>query len=64
MIKDSGRKIRLEIDGGVGVGTIKKLSECGVDMFVVGRGVFHADVRKNETFYALMQMCHGTTLMY
>mmetsp|Transcript_9984 Transcript_9984/g.18168 ORF Transcript_9984/g.18168 Transcript_9984/m.18168 type:complete len:335 (-) Transcript_9984:168-1172(-) len=43
MIKDSGRKIRLEIDGGVGVGTIKKLSECGVDMFVVGRGVFHAD---------------------
>ena len=43
MIKESGRKIRLEIDGGANVKNIQKLAECGVDMFVVGRGVFHAE---------------------
>ena len=43
LIKASGRRIRLEIDGGCGVKNIEKLAACGIDMFVVGRGVFHAD---------------------
>ena len=43
MIEESGRQIRLEIDGGCGLKNIGKLAECGIDMFVVGRGVFHAN---------------------
>lgn len=43
MIKESGRKIRLEVDGGCGAKNIEALAQCGVDMFVVGRGVFHAE---------------------
>ena len=35
--------IRLEVDGGAGLKNIEKLDSCGIDMFVVGRGVFHAD---------------------
>ena len=43
LIKELGRKIRLEVDGGCGTKNIAKLASCGVDMFVVGRGVFHAE---------------------
>jgi len=43
MIDASGRDIRLEIDGGAGVKNIERLASAGIDMFVVGRGVFHAD---------------------
>ena len=43
MIDASGRDIRLEVDGGAGLKNIEKLASCGIDMFVVGRGVFHAD---------------------
>ena len=42
LIDDSGRSIRLEVDGGAGAKNIEKLASCGIDMFVVGRGVFHA----------------------
>lgn len=43
LIAESGRDIRLQIDGGAGLKNIKQLAEAGIDMFVVGRGVFHAD---------------------
>ncbi len=39
-IKDSGRNIRLEIDGGVGVKNIREVREAGVDTFVAGSAVF------------------------
>ena len=43
MIDESGRPIRLEVDGGAGLKNIEQLAACGIDMFVVGRAVFHAD---------------------
>lgn len=43
MIDASGRNIRLEVDGGCGMKNIEQLASCGIDMFVVGRAVFHAD---------------------
>lgn len=43
MIDASDRKIRLQVDGGAGLKNIKQLAEAGIDAFVVGRGVFHAD---------------------
>ena len=40
MIDDSGRKIRLEIDGGVKVDNIRAIAEAGADMFVAGSAIF------------------------
>ncbi|MCD6657061.1 ribulose-phosphate 3-epimerase [Vibrio cholerae] len=39
-IKQSGRPIRLEIDGGVKVENIREIAEAGADMFVAGSAVF------------------------
>jgi len=38
----SGRSIRLEIDGGVGVANIREIAEAGADMFVAGSAIFNA----------------------
>eukprot|EP00468_Gymnochlora_sp_CCMP2014_P000796 CAMPEP_0167742818 /NCGR_PEP_ID=MMETSP0110_2-20121227/1654_1 /TAXON_ID=629695 /ORGANISM="Gymnochlora sp., Strain CCMP2014" /LENGTH=265 /DNA_ID=CAMNT_0007627085 /DNA_START=449 /DNA_END=1246 /DNA_ORIENTATION=+ len=43
MINATGRKIRLEVDGRVGEKNIEKLTEAGIDMFVVGGSIFNAD---------------------
>ena len=39
-IVQSGRNIRLEIDGGVKVDNIKEIAEAGADMFVAGSAIF------------------------
>lgn len=39
-IVQSGRDIRLEIDGGVKVDNIKEIAEAGADMFVAGSAIF------------------------
>ena len=39
-IKDSGRDIRLEIDGGVKVDNIGEIAAAGADMFVAGSAIF------------------------
>lgn len=41
-IRASGRAIRLEIDGGVGVQNIREIAEAGADMFVAGSAIFNA----------------------
>src|SRR5690606_34141151 len=43
MIDDSGREIRLEIDGGVKVGNIAEIAAAGADTFVAGSAIFGAD---------------------
>ncbi|MDF5227517.1 ribulose-phosphate 3-epimerase [Vibrio parahaemolyticus] len=40
MIDESGRDIRLEIDGGVKVDNIREIAESGADMFVAGSAIF------------------------
>ena len=40
MIDESGRDIRLEIDGGVKVANIREIAEAGADMFVAGSAIF------------------------
>ncbi len=42
LIDDSGRDIRLEIDGGVKVNNIREIAEAGADMFVAGSAIFGA----------------------
>jgi ribulose-phosphate 3-epimerase len=40
MIDDSGRDIRLQIDGGVKVDNIGEIKAAGADTFVSGSGIF------------------------
>jgi ribulose-phosphate 3-epimerase len=42
LIDASGRKIRLEIDGGVKVDNIREIAEAGADTFVAGSAIFSA----------------------
>ncbi|KPL99368.1 ribulose-phosphate 3-epimerase [Vibrio splendidus] len=41
LIDESGRGIRLEIDGGVKVDNIREIAEAGADMFVAGSAIFN-----------------------
>ncbi|MGO2010522.1 ribulose-phosphate 3-epimerase [Pseudoalteromonas sp.] len=41
IIDDSGRDIRLEVDGGVKVDNIAAAAEAGADMFVAGSAIFN-----------------------
>lgn len=43
MIDDSGREIRLEIDGGVNTDNIAEISKAGADTFVAGSAIFTQD---------------------
>lgn len=43
IIDDSGRDIRLEIDGGVKVNNIAEIAAAGADTFVAGSAIFNAD---------------------
>lgn len=40
LIDESGRDIRLEVDGGVKVENIREIAEAGADMFVAGSAIF------------------------
>ncbi len=42
LIDASGLPIRLEVDGGVGVGNIRAVAEAGADTFVAGSAIFNA----------------------
>lgn len=42
LIDESGHKIRLEVDGGVGVQNIREIAEAGADMFVAGSAIFNS----------------------
>jgi ribulose-phosphate 3-epimerase len=42
-IEESGRDIRLEVDGGVKASNIGEIAEAGADMFVAGSAIFNTD---------------------
>lgn len=41
LVQDSGKDIRIEIDGGVKVDNIRAIAEAGADMFVAGSAIFN-----------------------
>mgnify|MGYP000208998505 CR=1 FL=1 len=43
LIDRSGYDIRLEIDGGVGIGNIREIAEAGADTFIAGSAIFNTD---------------------
>jgi ribulose-phosphate 3-epimerase len=40
LVDDSGRDVRLEIDGGIKVDNIRAAKDAGADMFVAGSAIF------------------------
>ncbi len=59
LIDDSGRDIRLEIDGGVKVDNIREIAEAGADTFVAGSGIFgfgqESDPNRYDTIVGQMR---------
>jgi ribulose-phosphate 3-epimerase len=59
IIDESGRDIRLEIDGGVKVDNIREIAEAGADTFVAGSAIFGAgkdgDANRYDTVVAAMR---------
>ncbi len=51
IIADSGRPIRLEIDGGVKVDNIRAIAEAGADTFVAGSAIFNAGKASDPNRY-------------
>jgi len=52
LIDQSGREIRLEVDGGVKIDNIQEVAAAGADTFVAGSAIFEsADYR--ETIAAM-----------
>ena len=47
VIDARGLSVRIEIDGGVKASNIKRLADCGVDVFVAGSAVFEGDITAN-----------------
>ena len=43
IIDNSGYDIRLEVDGGVGIGNIAEIAAAGADTFVAGSAIFNTD---------------------
>ena len=46
-VEESGKNIRIEIDGGVKTDNIRAIAEAGADMFVAGSVIFNAPDYKN-----------------
>ncbi len=59
LIEESGRDIRLEIDGGVKVNNIRDIAEAGADTFVAGSAIFgaanSADANRYDSVIAEMR---------
>ena len=57
--RETGRRIRLEIDGGVNVGNIGEIARAGVDAFVAGSAIFGAaqdsDPNRYDTIIASLR---------
>jgi ribulose-phosphate 3-epimerase len=51
IIDESGRDIRLEIDGGVKVDNIREIAEAGADTFVAGSAIFGAKSESDPNVY-------------
>ena len=51
IIDESGRNIRLEIDGGVKVDNIREIAEAGADTFVAGSAIFGAKSDSDPNVY-------------
>lgn len=63
LIKETGREIPIEVDGGINLETISKVREAGASWFVVGSAIFNQNDR-SEAIRRLQKACrdHNTSL--
>ncbi len=47
MIEERGLDIHIEVDGGVKVSNIRRIADCGADVFVTGSAAFGGDIKAN-----------------
>lgn len=47
MIDERGLSVKIQVDGGVNASNVKRLAECGVDIFVCGSAVFEGNITEN-----------------
>lgn len=47
LINESGRDIRLSVDGGIKLDNVQKVLDAGVDVIVAGSAIFKGDISKN-----------------
>ncbi len=47
IIDARGLSVQIEVDGGVKASNIKRISDCGADIFVAGSAVFEGDIAAN-----------------
>ena len=59
LIDESGRDIRLEIDGGVKVNNIREIMQAGADTFVAGSAIFNTEDYK-ATIDAMREQLHNS----
>ena len=52
-IEQSGRKIHLEVDGGIAVGTACQVINAGANMLVAGSSVFHSKTTRKDAIEAI-----------
>jgi len=50
-IDETGKPIRLEVDGGVKVDNIRRIKDAGADTFVAGSAIFNAGIDSDENRY-------------
>ena len=43
MIDNSGCKVEIEVDGGIGIENIKRIKDAGANIFVAGSAIFNSD---------------------
>ena len=58
LIDQSGLDIRLEVDGGVGIGNIAEIAQAGADTFVAGSAIFNT-IDYQATIAAMRQALQG-----
>ncbi|PSS58496.1 ribulose-phosphate 3-epimerase [Pseudomonas sp. BBP2017] len=61
LIDDSGRSIRLEVDGGVNLETIGQVAAAGADMFVAGTAIFAQDNYRDTISALRRKIADGVT---
>lgn len=49
IIDDRGLDVDIQVDGGVSVDSLKRIKECGANVFVAGSAVFNGDIEENVT---------------
>lgn len=47
VIQERSLPVKLEVDGGVHMGNVKEIADCGVDIIVAGSSVFNGDIAAN-----------------